>query len=335
MTLHFWVFSVFTKLAPCILLTYLSLTLIKALIEADKRKKRLKSRPVPSQAATVIIAQPVRQTTAQLYQSPPQPIQSPSTQPPTVTLQAAQPEMSFSSSQPKSDQSNQIELADQAESADQKLAPMKEESVPSSVTVIVGSNGTNPPKAQTYKSTLGVHSSFRGGSSSSDQLSDRPSHDSSQHFKAERAQKEPHDSKSSQNDRTNRMLIAVLLLFLITEFPSGILVLLSGIIGDTFFRDVYSPLGELMDILALVNSSINFILYCSMSSVFRATFINIFCKCFTRGNDLNFDNEMRPIKGKGEIRNTVIKINTPNNNRKGSNVNCTKQEGQQNQVTSL
>lgn len=35
--------------------------------------------------------------------------------------------------------------------------------------------------------------------------------------------------------------------------------------------------GDLMDILALLNSSINFILYCSMSRQFRQTFILLFC----------------------------------------------------------
>lgn len=84
----------------------------------------------------------------------------------------------------------------------------------------------------------------------------------------------------SYSDRTNKMLLAVLLLFLVTEFPSGILVFLSGIFGEKFFQDVYSPLGELYDILALVNSSINFILYCTTSSVFRQTFCKLFCPCF-------------------------------------------------------
>ncbi|GIY12276.1 FMRFamide receptor [Caerostris extrusa] len=36
------------------------------------------------------------------------------------------------------------------------------------------------------------------------------------------------------HDRTTRMLLAILLLFLITEFPSGIVALLSGILGKAF-----------------------------------------------------------------------------------------------------
>ncbi|XP_058796703.1 G-protein coupled receptor dmsr-1 isoform X2 [Phymastichus coffea] len=77
-------------------------------------------------------------------------------------------------------------------------------------------------------------------------------------------------------DRTTRMLVAVLLLFLITEIPQGVLGLLSAVLGDCFFRSCYHSLGEIMDILALFNGAINFILYCSMSRQFRTTFGRLF-----------------------------------------------------------
>lgn len=41
--LNIWVFSVGSKLVPCVLLTYLSFSLINVLIEADKRKRRLQA----------------------------------------------------------------------------------------------------------------------------------------------------------------------------------------------------------------------------------------------------------------------------------------------------
>ncbi|GLG93091.1 Uncharacterized protein GBIM_00583 [Gryllus bimaculatus] len=82
--------------------------------------------------------------------------------------------------------------------------------------------------------------------------------------------------KGRQTDRTTRMLLAVLLLFLATELPQGLLGLLSGLHGRTFFEQCYSRLGELMDFLALLNSGINFILYCSMSRQFRTTFSAMF-----------------------------------------------------------
>ena len=51
----------------------------------------------------------------------------------------------------------------------------------------------------------------------------------------------------------------------------GILGILSAILGKQFFLDCYNPVGEMMDMMALINSAANFILYCFMSSDFRAT----------------------------------------------------------------
>lgn len=50
--------------------------------------------------------------------------------------------------------------------------------------------------------------------------------------------------KERQTDRTTRMLLAVLLLFLLTEFPQGILGLLSAVLGEPFFKQCYIPLGK-------------------------------------------------------------------------------------------
>ncbi|KAF8782908.1 G-protein coupled receptor dmsr-1-like [Argiope bruennichi] len=82
------------------------------------------------------------------------------------------------------------------------------------------------------------------------------------------------------HDRTTRMLLAVLMLFLLTEFPSGLLALLTGILGTDFFNHVYSNFGETMDVLALINNAINFIIYCTMSQQFRNTFANLFLPSF-------------------------------------------------------
>lgn len=75
-----------------------------------------------------------------------------------------------------------------------------------------------------------------------------------------------------RTNRTTMMLVAVLLLFLVTELPQGILGLLSGLLGKCFFKRCYDLFGELMDALALLNGAINFVLYCSMSRQFRMTF---------------------------------------------------------------
>ncbi|ESO05935.1 hypothetical protein HELRODRAFT_160033 [Helobdella robusta] len=84
------------------------------------------------------------------------------------------------------------------------------------------------------------------------------------------------DARQRRTYRTTRMLIIVVFLFAMIEFPNGLLNLLSGILDDTFVKDIYDKLGDVMDLLTMVNSSINFILYCSMSRQFRKTFVSTF-----------------------------------------------------------
>ena len=75
--------------------------------------------------------------------------------------------------------------------------------------------------------------------------------------------------------RTTNMLVSVIILFLVTELPQGILALCCGLLPG-FFDGVYAPLGDTMDIIALINNGINFTLYCSMSKQFRQTFLCLF-----------------------------------------------------------
>lgn len=84
--------------------------------------------------------------------------------------------------------------------------------------------------------------------------------------------------RAREHNRTTAMLLAVVALFLLTEVPQGILTLCSIFI-PTFFEDVYWPLGDLLDLSALLNNSINFVLYCTMSRQFRDTFVQTFCGC--------------------------------------------------------
>lgn len=77
-------------------------------------------------------------------------------------------------------------------------------------------------------------------------------------------------------DRTTMLLVAVLLLFLFTEFPQGILGLLSGILEKCFFTRCYNSFGEMMDLLALINAAVGFVLYGLMSKQFRTSFKSVF-----------------------------------------------------------
>lgn len=83
-----------------------------------------------------------------------------------------------------------------------------------------------------------------------------------------------HDVNHEHN-RTTWMLVSVVLFFVITEMPQGILAMISGL-NERFFTMVYANLGDVMDLLVLLNSAVNFILYCIMSQQFRDTFKNLF-----------------------------------------------------------
>ncbi|XP_025084076.1 probable G-protein coupled receptor 139 [Pomacea canaliculata] len=78
----------------------------------------------------------------------------------------------------------------------------------------------------------------------------------------------------TDNSRTTRMLLVVIVLFVVTELPQAVLIFLS-VTWRGFFIHVYIPLGDLMDMLALINNGVNFVLYCSMSRDFRKTLVNI------------------------------------------------------------
>ena len=81
--------------------------------------------------------------------------------------------------------------------------------------------------------------------------------------------------------RTTTMLLIVIVLFLLTELPQGIMIMCCIIIKN-FFEKTYIPLGDIMDIIALINNGINFVLYCTMSREFRLTFIDVFCSHFLK-----------------------------------------------------
>ena len=52
--------------------------------------------------------------------------------------------------------------------------------------------------------------------------------------------------------------------------------MLSAILGQQFFLECYNPVGEMMDMMALINSAANFFLYFIMSTEFKKT-LNKIC----------------------------------------------------------
>ncbi|XP_076469005.1 G-protein coupled receptor dmsr-1-like [Babylonia areolata] len=88
-----------------------------------------------------------------------------------------------------------------------------------------------------------------------------------------------HHHHHTEHTRTTLMLLAVVICFILTEFPQGVLAWISARDTD-FWNDVYIHLGDLMDILVLVNSAVNFMFYCIMSQQFRSDFKHLVVSSF-------------------------------------------------------
>ena len=76
---------------------------------------------------------------------------------------------------------------------------------------------------------------------------------------------------SAQSDRTTKILLILLMVFFSTEFPQGILAILNGLFPNDIHQFVYLSLGELLDLLSLINCNTCFIVYPLISSQYRAT----------------------------------------------------------------
>lgn len=79
-------------------------------------------------------------------------------------------------------------------------------------------------------------------------------------------------SESNKTDKTTLMLIVLLTVFLMSELPQGLLLIGTGIYDYRFRSRVLNKLGDLMDILSLINSAANFVIYFAMSQKFRQVF---------------------------------------------------------------
>lgn len=73
------------------------------------------------------------------------------------------------------------------------------------------------------------------------------------------------------------MFLLVSLLLFLAELPQAILMLIS-IFSQQFYLTIFRPLNDMLDVLVLLTFPINFLIYCSMSKIFRKQFCNFFSK---------------------------------------------------------
>lgn len=72
---------------------------------------------------------------------------------------------------------------------------------------------------------------------------------------------------------TTFILSLILLMTLICELPNALTSLFSGVNSFAYGIFVYKALGDIFDLLALINCITSFVLYCTMSRLFRQTFV--------------------------------------------------------------
>nr|CAD2198070.1 unnamed protein product [Meloidogyne enterolobii] len=107
------------------------------------------------------------------------------------------------------------------------------------------------------------------------QLSDSPKNDG-RNSVDNLKQRQNGGIKKMHADRTTGLLLAILCVFLLTELPQGLIAILNAIYTADVHRFIYLTLGDVLDLLSLINSSVNFVLYCLMSSRYRQTFCSLF-----------------------------------------------------------
>ena len=83
--------------------------------------------------------------------------------------------------------------------------------------------------------------------------------------------------KLSSRNRITLMLVAVVIFFVVCIMPDALLSLFFGF-GYIDENNFNRAIREITDSLLAINSAFNFVLYCTMSKIFRQTFRKLFCK---------------------------------------------------------
>uniref|UniRef100_A0A915LRD7 G-protein coupled receptors family 1 profile domain-containing protein n=1 Tax=Meloidogyne javanica TaxID=6303 RepID=A0A915LRD7_MELJA len=119
------------------------------------------------------------------------------------------------------------------------------------------------------------------------------------------------NSSKVQAERTTAMLTIIVAVFLITELPQGILVIWMGIKPQVRFA--MTQLSNILDFLSLLNSSVNFLLYATMSNLFRHEFLQTFGQCCPKRFFSLFNSKKK--RGGSTDRSSIPNINNKSGGR--------------------
>lgn len=95
-------------------------------------------------------------------------------------------------------------------------------------------------------------------------------------------QVEQSDSIQTQENKITITLIAVVILFMVCQFPTAI-----ALIYNLFHKpqeesdeeNIHLGLGNIFNFLVTINAACNFMLYCALSDKYRRTFLLTFLPC--------------------------------------------------------
>ena len=76
-------------------------------------------------------------------------------------------------------------------------------------------------------------------------------------------------------ERISSMILAVLFLFLVNEVPQIVLISMVMVYDFRVLSECYVPMGEILDTLGLLNSSLHFFLFLAISRQYRASLCQV------------------------------------------------------------
>ncbi|XP_070207970.1 G-protein coupled receptor dmsr-1-like [Littorina saxatilis] len=74
--------------------------------------------------------------------------------------------------------------------------------------------------------------------------------------------------RTARHQCTTTMLLVIIIMYIVCEIPQVFAIIMSAM-SRQFFQNVYFLIADTLDMIALINNAINFVLYCTMSQQFR------------------------------------------------------------------
>ena len=110
--------------------------------------------------------------------------------------------------------------------------------------------------------------------------------------------------------RITLMLICMVIIFLFCQLPSAVALLYWNVVKATITLEQQLKLrigSSILNLLVMINHSVNFVLYSSFSTKFRVTFKRLFCKCLGEGGGPDLANTF----GSKQVRQAATGVDSP------------------------